>query len=147
MKGVFYLKSYRADVTSQVISKVGNNHGIIDFKINNDPPNLNGVALVVIYENSNLPETSIAILDGGLSSANSFTTVNLVDPIDKNDSLFDATLSLGISHGLQSVSSNGTHECGEVEAQSTIVKINSKVLTSCALEMRMTVLVIQKMEI
>lgn len=63
------LATARADVTAQVAGKVGGGGGITDFAVNSDPSGLDGVALVVIFANSSLPDGTIAVLDGGSKQA------------------------------------------------------------------------------
>src|SRR3990172_6149563 len=119
----------RADVTSIVAAKVGSGGGVTDFTIDDDPiePLLNGVALVVIYSNASLPEQSIAVMDGGLSTTPSTTVLNFAAPIDTAAAGFAATLTLGIQHGYQGFDG---HVCGG--DQYSTVDINGSRLTSCA---------------
>lgn len=136
-----FLKVARADVTTQVVTKVGGGSGTpFDFVINSDPSGLDGVALVVIFSNPSLPNTSIAVLDGGLSSAASVTNVNFVSPIDKTITGFSAIMSLGISFSAQDQSGlGGLNHCGGESVMDTQVDINlaslgavAARLTSCA---------------
>ena len=119
----------RADVTSIVAAKVGGGGGVTDFAIDDDPtsPLLNGVALVVVYSNASLPEQSIAVMDGGLSTTPSTTVLNFAAPIDTDAAGFAATLTLGIQHGYQGFDG---HVCGG--RQFSTVDINGSRLTSCA---------------
>jgi len=126
-----FLCSYRADVTSLVAAKVGSGGGITNFAINNDPFGLDGVALIVVFENPSLPEISIAILDGGLASTPQVTTLGLAVPLDKNISGFSAIMSLGIGFSFQGPFAP-SHECGTFSSQSSLVDINGDRLTSCA---------------
>ncbi len=54
--------------------------GITDFAVNTDPPNLDGVALVVIYSNPASPEVTVAVLDGGSKQLGDQTTLNFAAP-------------------------------------------------------------------
>lgn len=130
-----FLFAARADVTDQVALKVGSGGGTFDFAVNSDPPNLNGVALVVIFSNPNLPLRSIALLDGGLGSSPQETTANFAAPISKGPD-FAAVLSLGIQHGNQDEKDpdnvGGSHLCGTEVPMFSRVEINGTRLTSCA---------------
>ncbi len=126
------LSSARADVTAQVAAKVGGG-GIFDFAVNTDPWSMDGVALVVIFENPALPETTIAVLDGGAEHTGDTTTFNFSAPLDKTIAGFSATMSLGIGFGAQDQSGlGGSHLCGEGDDQSSLVDVNGARLTSCA---------------
>lgn len=118
----------RADVTSQVAAKVGSGGGITDFAVNTDPPQINGVGLVVIYSNPALPATTIAVLDGSASTTGDTATFNLAAPLDKAIPGFSATMSLGSGHGFQGADG---HVCGPV-AQFSTVHVNGVLLTNCA---------------
>jgi hypothetical protein len=122
------LSTTRAEVTSLVAAKVGSGGGITDFAINNDPGPLDGVALVAIYSNPTLPETTVAVLDGSASQTGDTATFNFAQPIDKTEPGFNASLALGSGFSFQSAPG---HACGPVE-QFSIVNINSQLLTDCA---------------
>ena len=122
------LSAARAAVTSQVAAKVGSGGGIFDFAVNTDHASLDGVALVVIFSTPALPETTIALLDGGAEQAGDVTTFTFAAPLDKTVPGFSATLSLGSGFSFQSTMA---HECGSTP-QSSIVDINGSRLTSCA---------------
>lgn len=126
------LSSARADVTPLVSQKVGSGGGIFDFTIGNDPANLDGVGLLVVYANSSLPESTIAINDRGASQAGETTTFAYSRPVDKSDPQFRARLSLGVGFGYQGGSGAGTHVCGTGADQSSLVDVNAQRLTSCA---------------
>src|SRR5207249_5768133 len=103
------LRSYKytgADLKTQIQAKyLLDGPGIINFTVN-DPVNVDGVGLVVIYSNPTLPENSIAVLDGGLATTGAQTIVGLSQPLDKTVPGFLATLALGIGFSYQSFSSN-----------------------------------------
>ncbi|HVF11513.1 MAG TPA: DUF3344 domain-containing protein, partial [Actinomycetota bacterium] len=126
-----------ADVSSQVTAKVTSGAGPrYGFKILNDPVGLDGVGLVVIYSNPSSPEVSIAILEGGLSSAGQTTTLNFANPVNKSAGGFMARMALGIGYSFQGDGLEGTHKCGTVD-QRSIVIANPNTgtegrLTSCA---------------
>jgi hypothetical protein len=122
------LRSARADVTAQVAAKVGGGGGLTDFAVNTDPPTLDGVALVVIYSNPLLPDTTIAILDGGAEQTGDSATFVFAAPLDKTIPGFSATMTLGIGFGFQT--SDGGHTCGGI--QFSTIDVNGSRLTSCA---------------
>jgi len=120
--------AYRADVTSQVATKIGTGSGITDFNTNyNSASSADGVVLVVIYSNPSSPEVSIAVLDGAQNSAGDTFLLGLAKPLDKTVPGFFATMSLGIGFSYQGV--NG-HVCGG--GQTSTIDINGQRLTSCA---------------
>jgi Ca2+-binding RTX toxin-like protein len=121
------LVTARGEVTSQVAAKVGSGGGITDFAINNDPSNLNGLALVVIYSNPGSSDGTIAVLDGGSAQGGDTVTFPLAAPLDTTVPNFGAQLSLGSGHSFQGV--NG-HACGG--GQFSTVEVNGQPLTNCA---------------
>ena len=126
----------RADVTNIVRSTVGSGGAVFNFIVGSDPvsPLLNGVALVVVYENNSLPERSIFILDGGLGFELETTSFTFGRPVNTLNPRFQATLSFGIQHGYQGGAGDvaGTRICGEFVGQFNIVDVNNQRLTSCA---------------
>lgn len=125
-----FLSTARADVTTQVATKVGAGGGITDFAINSDPAPLDGVALLVLFSNPTMPFTTIAVLDGGASQAGDSATFTFAAPLDKTVAGFSARLTLGSGFSYQG--SVPGHECGAGAPQSSIVDINGARLTSCA---------------
>jgi hypothetical protein len=123
------LSSARAEVTAQVAAKIGSGGGTFDFIVNNDPESLNGVALVVLYENPGLPLTTIAVLDGGAQQLGDSATLTFGGPLDKTITGFSATMSLGSGFSFQG---EPGHVCGTGSPQSSLVSINGVRLTSCA---------------
>ena len=99
----FVLGAYRADVTSQVASKVGGGGGLFNFTVDSENPNSNidGEILAVVYSNPYEQERTIAFLDGFSSSGGDTTTVNLAEPLDITTPGFEALLSLGIGYSFQ----------------------------------------------
>jgi hypothetical protein len=122
------LVTTRADVTAQVAAKVSGGGGLTSFTIGNDPSNLNGLGLVVVYANAAQPENTIAVLDGAASQTGDTATFVLAAPLDKTVPGFQATMSLGSGHSYQAADG---HVCGTVPQFST-VDVNSQRLTSCA---------------
>lgn len=125
-----FLSTARADVTTQVATKVGAGGGITDFAVNSDSQALDGVALLVLFSNPTLPFTTIAVLDGGASQAGDSATFTFAAPLDKTVAGFSARLTLGSGFSFQGDVPG--HECGTQYAQSSIVDINGARLTSCA---------------
>jgi hypothetical protein len=125
--GETILRTTRADVTAQVAAKVGAGGGTTSFAVNNDPSLLDGVALVVVFGNAALPESTIAVLGGGASTTGDTATFVLASPLDKTVPGFQATMSLGSGYSYQGI---GGHACGG--GQYSTVDVNSARLTSCA---------------
>jgi len=123
-----YLSTSRVDVSAQVASKVGAGGGITNFTIFNDPPRLDGVALVVIYSNPALPTTTIAVLDGSGEVIGDTATFNFAAPLDKTTSGFFASLALGSGFSYQG--NFVGHACGG--GQTSVVLINGNLLSNCA---------------
>lgn len=99
------LRSYRADVTSLVSSKVGGGSASrFDFTLNAENPNssVDGNVLVVVYSNATESERTIALLDGASNAAGDSFTVNLGAPLaDPTTPGFEALFSLGIGYSYQ----------------------------------------------
>src|SRR5919201_2169049 len=134
--GSVQMTSARADVTAQVAAKVGTGGATpFNFTIGNDPTTLDGVALVVIYSNPNLPTTTIAVLDGGAEVSGDTASFAFSKPIDPTQANFSAVMSLGIGFSYQG---EPGHICGTTPPpanqlpQYSTVDINGKRLTSCA---------------
>jgi hypothetical protein len=122
------LSAARADVTTQVATKVGGGGGITDFAVNTDPAPMDGVALVVLFSNPTLPITTIAVLDGGAAQAGDTATFTFAAPLDKTVAGFSAIMSLGIGFSFQSGLAG--HLCGG--NQFSTVDVNGSRLASCA---------------
>ena len=126
------LSTARADVTAQVATKVGSGGGITDFAVNTDHELLDGVALLVLFSNPALPDTTIAVLDGGASQAGDSATFTFAAPLDKTIPGFSATMTLGSGFSFQGEAPIDPHECGTGASQSSLVDVNGTRLTSCA---------------
>lgn len=115
------LQAFRADVTSQVATKVGNGGGQFIFTIDSENPNtgIDGEVLAVVYSNSNESERTIAFLDGFSDSDGDITSVSFSNPLDTSVPGFEALFSLGIGYGFQ----------GDQASQ---VDVNGERLTSAA---------------
>jgi len=129
-----FLTSYRADVTAQVAAKVGGGGGITTFDADelSNTSAKDGTALVVIFSNPVEPQTSVIVLDGGLTSTGAETLVGLAEPLDKTVPGFSAIMSLGISFSAQDQSGLATNLCGVDTGQDSKVDINGVRLSSCA---------------
>ncbi|HLM58020.1 MAG TPA: thrombospondin type 3 repeat-containing protein [Pyrinomonadaceae bacterium] len=123
------LATTRADVTAQVAAKVGGGIGITDFAINNDPSQLDGVALVVVYSNPALPTRTVAIIDGSASQTGDSFFFNFAAPLDKTVPGFTAVMTLGSGFSYQG-GAGPPHVCGG--GQFSIIDINSTRLSTCA---------------
>ncbi len=125
------LSSARADVTQQVAAKVSPLGGITNFAAATGLP-LDGLALVVIYENPALPETTIAVFDGAAQMAGDTATFSFAAPLDKTVAGFGARMSLGIGFSYQQGSG---HLCGPgspVSMQHSAIDVNGSRVTTCA---------------
>ena len=125
------LATTRAEVTNQVKAKVGTPAvpgGIYNFVIGNDPAPLDGVGLVVIYSNPTLPNSTVAILDGGATPAGDTATLDFFSAIDPTLPGFQATMAVGSGFSFQRGLSG--HVCGGV--QFSTIDVNAQRLTSCA---------------
>jgi Big-like domain-containing protein len=122
------LSTARAAVTSQVRVKVGSGGGITNYQVNNDPSGLDGVALVVIFSNPALPDTTIAVLNGSASQTGDSASFNFAEPLDKTVPGFSATMTLGSGFSFQGAPG---HVCGPFQ-QFSIVEVNNQLLTNCA---------------
>jgi hypothetical protein len=131
----YVLTTTRADVTDQVAAKIGSGGGITDFVVNSDPLNLagvslDGVGLLVVYANPDLPIRTVGILDGSADHAGSTTTFTYPSPLEKGEG-FSATMSLGIGFSFQG-GGESSSICGTGSPQSSLVDVNGTRLTSCA---------------
>lgn len=122
------LASSRADVTTQVATKIGGGSGITPFTVQYDNSTSDGVGLVVVYTNPALPIGTVAILDGGAEQSGDTTTFNFASAINKGPG-FAAEMTLGSGFSFQSGNAQA-HDCGG--GQFSIVDVNAQRLTSCA---------------
>lgn len=123
-----FLSAARADITDLVTASVAGRSGRFGFPVQNDPSGLDGVALLVIYQDSTLPQSTIAVVDGGAAQAGQRTVLRFSSPIDKDAPTFQARMSLGIGFGFQGAPG---HTCGPV-AQGSLVIVNGDPLSGCA---------------
>ncbi|RYD35505.1 MAG: VPDSG-CTERM sorting domain-containing protein [Verrucomicrobiaceae bacterium] len=116
------LQAFRTDVTSQVSAKVGGGGGLFSFSLDSEnPSNVDGEMLVIVYSNPAEMERTIGLVDGFALSAGESTSINLASPLPDVTQLgFEAQLSLGIGF---SYSGGG---------QGSQVDINGRRLTSAA---------------
>ena len=100
----FYLKAFRADVTSQVSAKVGSG-GAFTFTVNSENPNTNvdGEVLAIVYSNAALAKRTIAFLDGGSATGGDNFKFNFANPVDPTVADFEALMSLGIGFSVAEV--------------------------------------------
>jgi hypothetical protein len=133
----FSLSSHRADVTSIVQSAIGSGGGIFDFGIMEGGNNgvIDGHALVVVYENDSLPESTVAILDGFADVTGDTTTFNFAEPIDTTDPDFFAEMRLGINfsccnqksrvevNGSLLTANAGNFDDGDIRANGSLITV------------------------
>lgn len=103
-----------ADVTALVSAKVGSGGATYDFAINEGATgaagSIEGSTLVVIYSNPNLPERTVAILQGGLSGPEEqVNVIGLGAAIDPAAPGFLAQMSLAIQFGFQAGANAGQY--------------------------------------
>ncbi|MBT3134189.1 hypothetical protein KL866_03545 [Alteromonas sp. ALT199] len=95
------LRSYRSDVTSIVKSSIESGPGgIYDFSVTESglfTNQIDGEALVIVYENAALPNASVGLLDGFASVTGDSTSINFASPLAPTSAGFFAEMSLGIS--------------------------------------------------
>jgi hypothetical protein len=95
------LRSYRSDVTSLVKSTIeAGPGGIYNFSITEGglaTSQIDGEALVIVYENATLPSASVGLLDGFASVTGDSTSINFSSPLAPASASFFAEMSLGIS--------------------------------------------------
>ena len=107
------LSMRRADVTDIVkpIIDAGAG-GIYDFTIQEVTPQQDGEALVVVYENDSLEDSTFSLVEGYSDILGDNFSINFSDPIDTTDPNFFAEMFLGISFSCCSQAStvevNGT---------------------------------------
>lgn len=107
------LEAGRADVTSLVASVInGGSGGIYNFNVTETSSNQDGEALVVVYSNAALANSTISILDGFSESKGETTTINFGGNVNSSAPGFSANLALGIGFSCcnqaSSVTVNGT---------------------------------------
>ena len=114
------LGTHRADVTSLVAGVInGGGGGVYNFNVNEGSNNnVNGQALVVVYSNPALSESTIGILDGFSAFNGDQTQITFASPLNPAAPGFVADMILGISHS-----------CCNQESQ---VKVNGALLTEHA---------------
>jgi hypothetical protein len=127
-----FFATARANVTSQVAAKVGSGGGITNFAVNNDPGQLDGVTLLVVYSNPSLPSRRIAVFDGIADPRGDGVTFQLGAPIDKTAAGFSAVMSVGVGYSFQGPQAAGPHDCDLFHQQATSLTVNGGLLSACA---------------
>ena len=95
------LATHRADVTSIVAAAInGGAGGVYNFALDEGGAggNINGEALVVIFDNPALGISTIGILDGFSAVGGDSTAINFSTPLDPSDPGFFAEMYIGSSH-------------------------------------------------
>lgn len=116
------LRAHRVDVTSLVKPVIdGGSGGVYNFGINegSDGNSIDGHALVVVYSNPALPNSSVGILDGFARVDGDTTSINFAKPLDPEADGFFADMVLGI----------GFSCCN---SQQSRVEVNGELLTQNA---------------
>lgn len=113
------LNAYRTDVTNMVAASI-NGAGVTSFTfdITESSGNQDGEALIVVYSNPTLAESSVGILDGFSLSSGDSTAINFATPLDPTVPGFQAEMRIG----------SGFSCCGQ---QSTIA-VNGTTITTAA---------------
>lgn len=118
------LQAFRADVTSQVASKIaGGSASPFSFSIQSENPNasIDGEMLAVIYSNPLESVRTIALFDGFSAPAGDTFGITFASPLpDVTAPGFESLLSLGIGYGYQG------------SDQYSTVSVNGRLLTSSA---------------
>jgi hypothetical protein len=113
------LQAGRANVTSIVQAAVGPvaAGGVYNFAVTEtNSGNQDGEVLVVVYNNSSLPTTSIGILDGASDSSGDASSINFISPP---------------THVLMSIGDGFSYDLGETDQVSTIT-VDGSTLTTAA---------------
>ena len=128
----FSLTAFRADVTSIIKPLIdGGPGGVYDFTItetnfdNVDGSAQDGSALVVVYEQASLPESTVAILDGYALVTGDSTTINFAEPPNPAAPDFFAEMRLGIGYSYDGI------DC-TLSDQSSTVAVNDTLITTSA---------------
>ena len=121
------LKAFRADVTTQVATKIGGGAAspfVFDVLSENPNGSIDGTVLALVYSNPAEQERTISFLDGNTAATGTTTFVNLTTPLTSTqllDPTFEALMSLGIGFSFQTGSN-----------QYSTIDVNSTRLTSAA---------------
>lgn len=120
------LTAGRYDVTSILKPTIdGGAGGAYNFNVTETSSSQDGYALVVIYKDASLSESTIGILDGFASVTGDTTALNFASPIDTSVPGYHAEMRLGIGF-----SYDGT-TC-ELTSQTSTVKVNGTLITQNA---------------
>jgi len=121
------LKAFRADVTTQVATKIGGGAAspfLFDVLSENPNDSIDGTVLALVYSNPAEQERTISFLDGNTAATGTTTFVNLTTPLTSTQLLaptFEALMSLGIGFSFQTDSD-----------QYSTIDVNGTRLTSSA---------------
>ena len=121
------LKAFRADVTTQVATKIGGGAAspfVFDVLSENPNSNIDGEVLAIVYSNPAEQERTIAFLDGNTAATGTTTFVSLANPLTSaqlSDPTFEALMSLGIGFSFQTNAN-----------QYSTIDVNGQRLTSSA---------------
>lgn len=102
------LRAGRTDVTAIVRGVVdGGPGGVYNFTVTETSGSQDGEALVVVFSNPALAESTVGILDGFASVLGDTTSINFLNPLDKTVPGFVAELALGIGFSFNSGNNPG----------------------------------------
>jgi len=101
-----YFLTGRSNVTSEIKDIYESNIEFYTFSIAESNTEVDGEALVIVYYNDLLPETTIAIIDGGASIIADQILISFPSPLEPSLSSFFAELYLGINFSCCNQSSN-----------------------------------------
>ncbi len=130
------LASARADVTSIVKPVIdGGAGGLYNFSLTEANSTQDGEALVVVYSNAALPESTFAILDGFSLSSGDSTAINFAEALNPAAPGFFAEMALGIGFSCCGQDSNvtvngttittvaGNHDDGAQTANGSLITV------------------------
>jgi hypothetical protein len=99
------LEAYRADVTTQMQSAIGNGSSTpFSFSVaeNTNNDGTNGEVLAIVYSNPADPAVTITFLDGSLTSTGATTTIDYASPLSGVGSPeFYEQMSIGDGHSFE----------------------------------------------
>jgi hypothetical protein len=134
------LASFRSDVTSIVAPVInGGPGGVYDFDVVETALgfNVDGSALVVVYENPALPDATVGILDGFASVGGDSTSINFSDPLNPSNPVFFAEMILGIGfsccgqkstvdvNGTRLTDNAGNSDDGNAQSNGSLITVGS----------------------
>jgi len=131
------LESYRKDVTTQVATALAGNPAHVFSVVDSTGQStgvVDGLALVIIYSDPSLPQSSVLVFDGGQQAAPTNQILFFGAPVNTAAPGFMAEMRLGIGFSAQDniPEPSGQTNCGGQLAMDSQVDVNGMRLTSCA---------------